>query len=127
MQAQQNTGGRIRLQVGGIVHRLSSVPVHLVEDDGGDWQVSARHRLQRHQGLVDRADTVVDNDNHRELQRAGQVGIQAVFRERRVKTTRAFDDQAMIAVVALQASTSACSSDTPSSRRAARCGASAAR
>ena len=73
---------------------------HLVEHDGGDAQLPAGDCLQGHQRLVDRADAIVDDDDHRQLQRAGEIGIQAVFGEWRVKTTGTLDDQPVCRVVA---------------------------
>lgn len=90
----------IDLQVGGVVHVTVCHRGYLIEDDGGHSQMSARHRLQGHQCLVDRTDTVIDHDYHRELQRFGEVGVQSVFRQRRVKSAGAFDDQAAIGPVA---------------------------
>ncbi len=65
----------VGLQVGGIVHGIFGGWLQLVEYYCGDAQVSASHGLQRHQGLVDGADTIVDNHDNRQLQRTGKVGI----------------------------------------------------
>ena len=74
----------VGLQVGSIVHGNFDAWLHLVKYNCGDAQLSASHGLKRHQGLVDGADTIVDNHDNRQLQRIGKVGIQSILGERRI-------------------------------------------
>jgi len=92
--AAKNSVVAMALQVAQVVHVPVDFRLHLVEYHRGHRQVSALDRLDRHQRLVDRADAIIDDDDDRKLQRAGEIGVEAIFRQRRIEATCTFDDQA---------------------------------
>ena len=89
----------VRLDVAGIVHPYIIEWSYLVKNHGRYMQFATIHRLQSHQGLIDRADAFVDNNDNRQLQCVGEVCVQAVFCQRRVKASSALDDQAVRRIV----------------------------
>ena len=75
VRATNNGEITVSLQVGRVIHGVINLDVNFVQNNSGDTKLPVLYRLGRHQGLVYRADTIIDNDDDRQLQCASQVGI----------------------------------------------------
>jgi len=65
MRATKQGKVAVRLQIGRVVHGLVSRDFYLVQNNSGDAKMPVLYGLNGHQGLVYRADAIIDDDDHR--------------------------------------------------------------
>ena len=82
MGAAKHRPPAIGFEIGEIVHARFACRCNLIEHHGGDLETPYRGRGQSHQCLVDRADAVVDDDDQREPERDGEIGVQTILGQR---------------------------------------------